>query len=137
MDKTFLVYVAAGAGFLYFINNFMQDINEEDPAFQTSSGMMQTEEYERYVKTDSVGEDVLDVRNIAPSKQIEIWNHVSLRKELADLFPDFETMRLFVKNSIEGEPLRSKLLKHIEQVEDDFLSGRTNAQDAKRALMKL
>jgi len=136
MDKTFIVYVAVGVGFLYFINTFMQDIGIDEKEYQTTNEKIENS-YSKYIHKDNVGEDILDVREVSAAKQIDIWNHVGLRYELVDLFPDFDTMRLFVKNSVEGEPLRTKLLKHIDKVEDEFLSGKITAEDAKKALSRL
>ncbi len=136
MDKSLLVYILLGIGFFYAITTYIGDIQKEDKVFRDSE-YEQQHKFDQYIKTDSIGQSILDVTLADPKTQIEAWNSSELREEFLDLFPDFDTMRAFVKNRVRGEVLLQKLNKQIQTVEDKFFSGAMNAEQAKRALEKL
>ena len=136
MDKSLMIYIAIGVGFFYLITTYVGDIQKEDKVFRNSE-YEQQHKYDQYMTTDSIGQTILDVTLADAKTQIQAWNQSELRKEFLDLFPDFDTMKEFVKNRVRGEILLKKLDTQISTVEDKFLSGTINAEEAKRALEKL
>jgi hypothetical protein len=138
MDKSLLIFIAVGIGFLYFIKTFMHDVAMDDTLqYGNKAAIERDKGYERFVRTDDTGESILDVTGVPENVQTEAWNHLSFRNELSELFPDFDTMRTFIRNRVKGEPLRTKLMKKIKDIEDAFLSGRMPSEDAKEALKHL
>jgi hypothetical protein len=139
MDKTFLVYVLFGMAFLYVINTFLHDVTVSDDVqtCTTNVTLSEKEELARYIRHDETGAKILDVSTASADIQEKAWEHLSFKNELVDLFPDFDTMKLFIKNRVIGEPLRSRILKRIDQVEDKFLSGEISAEKAKDMLLRL
>jgi len=133
MDKTFLVFIAIGIGFLYFITHFVGDIQAEDEQYR-NTGYDQQHKYDVYQGTDSVGRDVLNLLGANPQTQIAAWNASQLKNEFKSLFPDFDEMKKFAKERINGETLKTKLLAKISSVEDRFFSGTITAEQAKQEL---
>jgi len=136
MDKSLMIYIAIGVGFFYLITTYVGDIQKEDKVFRNSE-YEQQHKYDQYMTTDSIGQTILDVTLADAKTQVQAWNQSELKKEFLDLFPDFDTMKEFVKNRVRGEMLLKKLDTQISTVEDKFLSGTINAEEAKRALEKL
>jgi len=133
MDKAFLLYVAAGIGFLYFITNLVGDIQEEDDRYRNSE-YEQKHKYDSYKSIDSVGRQVLNVVGTDLKTQIAAWNEGNLKQEFLELYPDFSLMRDFVNNRVNGEPIKTKLLKLVDDTETKFFSGTYTTEQAKRAL---
>ena len=136
MDKSLLVYIALGIGFFYVVTTYVGDIQKNDKVFRNEE-YDQQHKYDAYLRTDSLGQPILDVTLADPKTQVEAWNQSELHKEFLELFPDFDTMKAFVKNRVEGDILLKKLNTQINSVEDKFLSGTLDAEQAKKVLEKL
>jgi len=136
MDKSFLVFIAIGIGFLYFITNFVGDIQEEDEKYR-NKGYDQEHRYDKYKSVDGVGQDVLNLLGTSAGTQVAAWNESSLKAEFLLLFPDFGDMKNFVRDRIQGDILTTKLLAQIKSVEDRFFAGSITAEQAKQELGRL
>ena len=136
MDKSFFVFVAMGAGFLYVITTFVGDIQkEDDKGYQYNK--QQSAKYAKYKTVDSVGQEVVDVAGASDSVQIDVWNHSELKDEFIKLFPNFEEMKFFIKDRIVGKGLQDKLLKSLDEIEDGVISGVMSVKQAKIKLSLL
>jgi hypothetical protein len=133
MDKSFLVYLFVGLGFIYLITHYVGDIQEDDNRYQNSEYTLK-HKYDSYKSLDSIGREILNVSGADTKTQIGAWNEGSLKQEFLDLYPDFSLMKDFVKNRVSGEPLKSKLLKLIDNTETKFFSGTYTTEQAKHAL---
>ena len=136
MDKSLMFFIAIGLGFLYFVTNFVGDIQAEDDAY-ANNDYKQEHIYDAYKKVDSVGQDILDVTGADAKTQLGAWNSSLLKDEFLDLFPDFTEMKNFINDRIRGKILRDKLNKKVTEIEDKFFSGGITAEDAKRELSTL
>jgi hypothetical protein len=136
MDKSFLLYVLVGLGFIYLITQYVGDIQEEDERYRNSE-YEQKHKYDTYKSIDSVGRQVLNVVDADAQTQIAAWNEGTLKQEFLDLYPDFALMKDFVNNRVRGEPIKTKLLKLIDETESKFFSGEYSAEQAQAALKKL
>ncbi len=133
MDKSFLIFLAIGVGFLYFITSFVGDIQEEDDKYQNKE-YQQKHMYDEYQSVDSIGREILDLTGTDASTQMAAWKKSSLKEEFLTLFPDFSEMKKFVKERTRGDALHAELFKTIDNVESKYFSGTMNAEQAKRAL---
>ena len=131
-----MVFIAVGIGFFYVVTTYVGDIQKEDDRLQ-NSGYEQEHRFDRYYTEDSIGEKILDVTLADPQTQVAAWNKSPLKQEYLELFPDFDTMRTFIKNRVRGKVLTDKLNKQIKDVEDKFFSGTIDAETAKRTLGQL
>jgi hypothetical protein len=133
LDKSMMVFIAIGIGFYYVVTHYVGDIQKEDEVYQNSA-YQDEHKYDQYYTTDSIGQDIIDATLADPATQVEVWNRSPLKSEFLEIFPDFDTMKGFIKNRVRGEPLVHKLLQNVSNVEDRFFSGTMNAEQAKRAL---
>jgi len=136
MDKSLFVFIAIGAAFLYFITNFIGDIQKEDDTFQNQEYKLK-HKYDQYHSVDSIGQEILDVVGADKETQFAAWNSSHLKDEFLQLFPDFDEMKKFIKMRVRGEILQKKLYEIVDQVEGDYFSGTMNAEQAKRSLAAL
>jgi hypothetical protein len=132
-DKSFMAFLAVGIGFYYVVTHYVGDIQKEDEIYR-SNDYQDEHQYDQYYITDSIGQDIIDVTLADPATQIKVWNKSPLKKELLEIFPDFDTMKSFIQNKVRGEDLIKKLTNKVNDVEDKFFSGTMNAEQAKRAL---
>jgi len=133
MDKSFLLFISVGLGFIYLISQYVGDIQEEDKYFQNND-YIQKHQYDAYQSVDSIGRTILNVMDVDEQTQIAVWNESSLKREFLELYPDFSLMKDFVKNRVNGEPLKSKLLKLVDDTETKFFSGSLSTEEAKYKL---
>lgn len=135
MDKSLFFFIIIGIGFLYFITNFVGDI-QQDEKFQNEE-YVQKHQYDQYQSVDSIGREILDMTDTPESIQVQAWNNSKLKTEFLELFPDFSEMKIFVKERLRGDILQAKLIASIESVESQYFSGKMNAEQAKRELSLL
>ncbi len=133
MDKSLFIFILIGIGFLYFITNFVGDIQKEDEVYQ-NSGYQQEHRFDKYYTTDSIGDTVLDLTDASEKEQKEAWQASPLRQEFLSFYPDFSMMKQFVRERTRGSSFQDKMLKNIKKIEEQFLSGKINAEQAKRML---
>jgi len=133
MDKSLLMFIAVGVGFLYFITNFVGDIQEKDERYANSE-YTEKHQNDKYMSVDAIGEKILVVTGEDEHTQIKVWQKSMLKKTFLELFPDYVEMKQFVKDKTRGKFLQKKLLSKIDEVESKFFSGTINTEDAKRAL---
>jgi len=136
MDKNLLIFIAVGIVGIYFVTNFIGDIQKDDEKFQNTE-YTKKQQYEQFNSKNSIGLDIIDTTGASADIQIEAWNKSKLKKQMIDYFPDFDTMKLFAKERTRGEVLVPKLLKQIDTVEGKFLAGTIDSEEAKRELRTL
>ncbi len=127
MDKGLLVFIIIGIGGIYFVTNFIDELqHKKDDSSQNISY--------QYQSVDSLGQIVLDFTDADVATQVAVWNASTLKEEFLDLFPDFSAMKRFIQERVRGDSLQAKLIKHIESIETQYVSGIFSAQQAKEAL---
>jgi hypothetical protein len=136
MDKSLLIFIAVGIGFLYFITNFIGDIQEKEDRYANEDYKI-AHQYNQYNSVDSIGQEILVVTEADEITQIAVWQASELKKDFLQLFPDYSEMKKFVKNRTRGDALQKKLLHKINEVEGKFFSGTLNAEQAKQSLDSL
>ncbi len=132
MDKSLMIFIALGLGFLYFVTHFIGGLEEDTP--YANNEYKQEHKYDAYKTVDSVGQDILDVTGADAKTQLGAWNSSLLKDEFLDLFPDFTEMKNFINDRIRGKILQDKLIEKVTEIEDKFFSGGITAEDAKREL---
>ena len=129
MDKGLLMFLAIGLIAIYLATNFIGDIQDDG---EKQRGTYKKEnQYEQYQSVDIVGDAILDVQNIDEKKQLEVWNQSPLKQEFIALFPNFDAMKRYVNDKIRGDALQNKLLKRIDNVEIQFISGTLSGEQSK------
>ena len=136
MDKSLMLFILIGIGGVFFVTNFVGDLQKEDEVYR-NDGYDEETKYNQYKKEDSIGREILDVTGAPVSIQMDAWNASMLKKEFLDTFPDFSGMKVFADERVRGKALKSKLKSTLESIEDAFFSGAMSAEDAKRKLDSL
>lgn len=136
MDKSLIIFIVIGMGFMYFITSFVGDIQAEDEAYRNDD-YNNERKYNKYKAIDSVGQDILDLSGADEKTQVSAWNNSILKDEFLELFPDFDAMKYFVNDRLKGDLLVLKLNTKISAIEDMFFSGTITARDAKQELGNL
>ena len=132
MDKSLFFFVLIGVGFLYFITQFVGDIQEDDK-FQ-SEEYKEKHQYKQYQTVDSIGREILDMTDAPVGTQIQAWNNSALKTEFLELFPDFSDMKIFINERVRGDALKAKLTASVDNAESQYFSGAMDAEQAKRSL---
>lgn len=132
MDKSLFFFVLIGVGFLYFITQFVGEI-QEDEKFQNQE-YQEKHQYDQYQSVDSIGREILDMTDTPIGIQVSAWNNSELKTEFLELFPDFSEMKIFIKERVRGDALQVKLTDTVNNVESKYFSGAMNAEQAKREL---
>lgn len=132
MDKSLFFFVLIGVGFLYFITQFVGEI-QEDEKFQNQE-YQEKHQYDQYQSVDSIGREILDMTGAPIGIQVSAWNNSELKTEFLELFPDFSEMKIFIKERVRGDALQVKLTDAVNNVESKYFSGVMNAEQAKREL---
>lgn len=132
MDKSLMIFIAVGIGFLYFITNFIGEIQEDDNL--QNSEYKEKHKYDAYHNVDSIGQEILDVTGAAASEQVAAWNASILKNDFLMLFPDFSEMKVFIDERVRGKVVKEKLINSVNDAEDKYFSGVMNAEQAKRSL---
>lgn len=136
MDKNLLIFIAFGVVAIYFLTDFIGDIQKDDDRFVSSESKKKAQ-YRSFIVKDSIGQKMLDVTGQPPEVQIKAWNESSIKEELIELFPDFGAMKIFAKDRVRGEVVSKKLLDQLDSVEGKFFSGTIDNEAAKRELQTL
>ena len=130
-----MIFIAIGVGFLYFITNFVGEIQQEDNL--QNNEYKEKHKYDAYQSADSIGREILDMTGASASVQVAAWNKSKLKDEFLTLFPDFSEMKIFAQERVRGAVLQAKLTRAIDDVENRYFSGTLNAEGAKRLLSTL
>ena len=131
MDKGLLTFLAIGLIAIYLVTNLIGDIQDDG---EKQRGTYKKDKYEQYHTVDIVGDTILDVQNIDEKKQLEVWNNSEQKQEFIELFPNFDAMKRYINGKIRGDALQEKLLKRIDDVEIQFISGTLNGEQSKAKL---
>lgn len=129
MDKTFLIFVIIGVGAIYYVSNSIGDIQKEDEVYRNEAYNEQ-HKYDSYKGKDSIGRNILNLYSASPAEQIDAWNDSQLKKEYISMFPDFDEMRKFSQERVNGDYLNKKLLNQIKNIEKRFISGKITSERA-------
>jgi hypothetical protein len=132
MDKSLMMFIAVGIGFLYFVTSFVGEIQEDDNL--QNSEYKEKHKYDAYQTVDSIGREILDVTGADTPVQVAAWNSSMLKTDFLMLFPDFSEMKIFVNERVRGKVVQEKLINSVNDAEDKYFSGVMNAEQAKRAL---
>jgi len=88
----------------------------------------------KYHKTDSIGQTVFNGMGLSLLEKKAIWSRSPLKDEMISYFPKFDRMRMFTRNRIEDSDLRRVVDQIVKDVENKYLSGQMNANEAKYQL---
>jgi len=139
MLKGFIGLLIIGVAFAYFVFNFVGDVENDDITnhYTNVDGGTIKEWEKKYYQTDDIGEQVLDFSNTPIKTAKRVWDDSPLKKEMLSEFPDFESMKEYIKTRLLPSPFQKYLLKKLNDTESSYLSGSIDANEAKSKIIDL
>lgn len=131
--KNAIIFIAIAIGAIYLLSSGVKKVQDDDDKYQ-SGEYAEQKQFDAYRASDSIGQDILDVREEGYARQLEAWNRSELKDEFLGLFPDFGEMKVFAQERIRGDALVEKLVSEVDDVEFKYFGGKMDTEQAKRKL---
>ena len=133
----FLIIIVGGYFFVMNVvdesNSYETDTMSEDGHTNYYRHKVEDKDKKYHVK-DSLGQIVFRGEGLSLAEKKDIWSRSPLKDEMISKFPKFDLMKMFVKDRVEDADLQKLVLKQVERVQDDMMSGAINSNDAKYRL---
>jgi len=114
------------SGLISFVNDLQENIDVK------SSYTKDTSEY--YI-TNAFGDEILTLTGLSLEEKKRIWRDSELKNEMLELFPNFIEMKRLIEERIEADAIfKELLLKHLSNIEEQYIGGVSNGQSAKASL---
>ena len=127
MIKSFMILMFMAISIFYILGEYNLTDN-----FQAPKKYDKAHQYDKFYTNDSIGTDILDVREENDERQLEAWNQSPFKGAFFKLFPNFSDMRYFIEMHLRGEFLTNYLLENVDKIESDFFSGNITTEEARR-----
>ncbi len=140
-DKGFLILAIVGAGFIYFVFNFVHNVQNENlnktDYYNLNGGDDTQKEVSKFYTQDVTGSDILDLSGVPLDKAKEIWSKSPTKDRIMKLFPNFKLMKDMIKLKVAPSDFRDYLLQEVDNTESDYLAGSVSSYEAKKHLSTL
>ena len=133
VNKGILIMILAGAGFMYLVTDLVNQAESTTPGLENSQSK-KAKEYARYYQKDVNGNDMLNFAGVPLSKAIAVWSESTVKDKVLSHFPDFDTMKQIADGQLNKSEFKTFLFNRLKKVEDDYLSGTIDLNQAKKAL---
>jgi hypothetical protein len=138
-DKGLLVLGAVGIAFIYFVFNFVGNVEDEDIQKIESLNPSNAEERKQkeilqYYRQDVTGTPILDLSGVPVENAKKIWKDSPTKKRIMQLFPNFHLMRDMIKLKMAPCEFRDLRLERLSEIESDYLSGTITSYKAKEEI---
>jgi len=138
--KGMLIFLVIVIGGYFFVMQVVDESNSYEDTTISEDG--HTNYYRqkadakdrKYHVKDSLGQTVFRGAGLSLAEKKDIWSRSPLKFEMISKFPKFGLMKMFVKDRVEDSDLQKLVLKQVENVQDDMMSGTINSNDAKYRL---
>ncbi|GEM_PF-1156509 len=144
MIKNILIIGGVGVGFLYLIVNFISNVNQGEqlasivPAGNNGYATQITDDdMKRFYTKDATGSEILDLNNMPLEQAKSVWIQSSVKDKVLSLFPNFNYMRDQIKLKVREGKFREYLLRKLDEVESDYLSGSIDSLKAQEMISNL
>jgi len=131
--KNVVIFLAIAIGALYLLSSGVKKVQDGNEDYQ-SEEYGEKHKFDAYSSSDSIGQDILDVREEAYPRQLEAWNQSALKSEFLELFPDFGEMKVFAQERIRGDALIKRLVSVVDDIEYAYFGGKMDTEQAQRKL---
>ncbi len=144
MIKNILIIGGVGVGFLYLIVNFISNVNQGEQVASTvpagNNGyatQITDDDMKRFYTKDATGSEILDLNNMPLEQAKSVWIQSSVKDKVLSLFPNFNYMRDQIKLKVREGKFREYLLRKLDEVESDYLSGSIDSLKAQEMISNL
>ena len=140
-DKGFFILVIVAAGFVYFVFNFVSNVQDEKLGktdYYDLNGPGDTQkQISKFYTQDVTGSEILDLSGVSIEQAKEIWRKSPTKNQILQLFPNFKLMKDMIKLKLAPSEFRDYLLQEVDNVESDYLAGTLSSFEAKKRLSEL
>ena len=141
-DKGFFILVMVAAGFVYFVFDFVSNVQDEklqktDYYNLNGPGDDSQKAISKFYTQDVTGSEILDLSGVPLEQAKEIWRKSPTKDQIMQLFPNFKLMKDMIKLKLAPSEFRDYLLKEVDNVESDYLAGTLSSFEAKKRLSEL
>ncbi len=137
MKNELLILATVGILFGYFFLEFVYESEGTEDKIVLGHTFAPTKSDARLQGKNNSGESTLDLSTVYEAGQMRVWLRSPLHREYIDLFSNFSAMRDLLNGRLTGKPIKQKLLKKLDTVEDAFFSGTMTAIEAKKQLNQI
>jgi len=127
MVKGIAILALIGALFAYLIFDFVGNEDTENSFLYQNN----KKDWAKYYTTDIMGDPVLDLSGVQFNEAKAIWDASDLKQEMMDNFPNFELIKRYVKSRLKPSAFRKYLLNKIKEIENQYISGNIDYDEAK------
>ncbi len=125
MNSSMVFALLVIGSIVYWLIGFVQDLDDDVDV-----------KYGYNEKRLVAGEESLDMTTLSLNEKRQRWKNSNAKKEMLALCPNFIEMRYLVEDRIEdNSAFKKDLLKYIDSVQREFMSGKISADGAKAKLL--
>lgn len=96
------------------------------------------ENYSAYYYIDVVDNEILNLKQVPPELQMEVWKASTIQHEVLSHFPNMHAMNEVYNDRIEDDGLfKAELLEKIQTLQDAYIAGELNEEQFKKAFLSL
>ncbi len=93
-------------------------------------------QYSCYSTFNSIGENVLQLKELTEAQKISAWTNSRLKEEILQEFPHIEKMSLLINNRIMDDIIfKKRLIEYIENIHGQYLAQNINYEEFRSALV--
>jgi len=135
MNKTMIVVaILITLFYLWFTDTINKLMDDTDVSYGFKEKALVTGE--KYTTSfDDNGNELIVLKGVSLQEKKELWSTSDLKKEMLELFPNFVDMKNFVEDHVESDgTFKSLLLKHIENIEFQYIGASLTGEEARAKL---
>jgi len=93
-------------------------------------------QYSCYSTFNSIGENVLELKDLTEAQKISAWTNSRLKEEMLQEFPHLEKMSLLINNRIKDDLIfKDRLIEYMENIHGQYLAQDITYEEFRRALV--
>lgn len=124
MNKTILVVGVVIFFIVSWLTTFIGELNDEVDV-----------SYGYHEKELITGEQSIN-STLSIDENKKIWINSPIKDKMLSLFPRFTEMKEFIEMNLDDSDFKSKLLTHIDTINERYIGGELNPESAKASLVK-
>jgi len=136
VNKGIIVMALAGAAFFYLVIGLVDEAEKTTPGLENSQSRKEAA-YAKYYKKDINGDDMLNFSGVSLATAKAVWLGSTVKHRVLGYFPDFDTMNQIAEGQLEESEFKHFLLKKFTEIEDAYIGGEINLDQAKSSLETL
>lgn len=138
-DRYFVGFIIVVAIVAKILMGFIGDIDDSNDKMLTTKERLVMQQDQIYIVEDSIGEMVIRFTKEVPLKtklEVIMRSNIYLNQVVV-LVPDFDAIKMELKNKIEDDEAVAYITKEINKIFDKFVSGNITSQQVDEDLRNI